>query len=1040
MRYLVLLSLLLVGFSTSLVRALETPPNVLWRRDVTDSADHTTSTFVTDCKVLPNGNLALAGQFSGQGPILGAPFDPDQDPLAGGSFVALQSPNGELLWLHRFPGINYLKLHLDAASNISVISCAESVSILGSTLPAEPVGWLLYSLSFKPDGTLNHLRRLGQMEGPTYLLRTSYLSLVDGSLLTLEFKGPLTIADKTYTPPDDQQAVLLLKLHADGTRAWDHVFYSSYTTIGESLPLPDGGQLYWANFSGAGTYQGQTYGTASQEAHSLLVWLNAAGEATKTARIYNPTNAAYLSSALLEPDGDLILQLAGRGQASITPQTGTPLSVALGEAYLNVALARVSGNLSELRWQKRSEDAEIRSYAPLCRDQAGHIYAAFFTSPLFLFFGGTLYGNNFYDDYKATSLLKLDTNGNVLWQRFEKSPLPVAFDVSPDGQCYLGTGSYITTPVSRIVSIASGWELSPPEFLKFTLTNQLVVSGTTLSFLTEFNSPAGTVYYWSKNGAPFTNSSISTLNISNVSAADLGSYSVTASNQFGSVTSGPFTFTLAPASQLAISQTLGHIHSSEVYAMKASFSSSGRHYLCSVQTGNLLTATGIQYFAPTQLHCRVSLDSEPAAAFTVTLPSLSFPSQLIGDDGSCFFMSTNTVSIASQRRSWLTKVSPTGDKLWEIDVLSTTGGYFKDLALLQKTNLVLSAYCKQGTIFPGQPALTQSGLYLIRLSLDGVARGTKLLLASETELGRNICLAPDGSGYTLAEYPGRLTFSNGNTLPEDYSHPTAIFGFDSAGNLTWAQRLPSQTEGQRHLIACDSQGVVVCVNHNGILDVAGFPSGSVNYGTVLVRWRKDGLQEWQRVIDDPDHYESVGGLAVDAAGNVVFGLTTEKELNIDLTTLPTNPGLNEQNFSQAALIRLSRTGRLVDTFRIPSSGGTGISSVAIDPTGRLLYSGQIAIIQSPNAILQIGDLQLQQKVAGQGAFYSISTPLGPPLLVSRQGSELTFSWSDYLTGFSLESSTSPLGPWNPVSITTNSFTLDTSSTAGQFFRLKEQTE
>lgn len=1026
--------------STSPGNALEPAPNVLWRRDVTDPSDGSTSTFVTDSKVLQNGNLVIVGQFGGTGPILGSAYDATRDP-DGGCFVAVQSAERQLLWLHRLPGLNFLKLHVDSADNISLINYStEPVSLLGSTLPAEPSGALVYGVSFHPDGTLNHLRRIGQLGNTGYLLRSCYESLADGSLIALEFIAPMTIADKTYTPPDGQQGVLLLKLNEDGTRAWDHVFYSAYTSLGKALPLSDGGQLFWVGLTGPGTFQGQTYSVSSNYAHSLLVWLNAAGEVTKTARIRNDESNAYLTDALLAPDGDLFLQLSGNFAANIEPPTGSPLTISLGDAYMNIALARVSQDLTTLRWQKKSETFETYSYCPLRCDQAGNIYAAFFTTPLYMLFDGTNYRNDIYYDFKATSLLKLDGDGHVLWQRFEQSPLPTALDVSPNGQIYLASCPYLRTLNSTIVSIAPNWEFSPPELTKFIFTNQVVATGSTVKIFSNLNGPEGTVYYWTKNGIPFTNSTVNTISITNFSTADVATYSVTSSNQFGTATSGPFTFTIAPPSKLATSQILEHLQSSAVYDMKGTFSPNGRHYLYSAYADNLITDSNIYYFATNHLHCRVSLDGESPASFTVTLPSQSFPSQLIGDDGSCFLMSSNINTAPLQKRSWLAKYGPTGNKLWEIDALSATGGYFKDIALFQKTNLVLSVYCKSGTVFSGQQTFTQSGLYLIRMSFEGDVLDTKLLLASETELGRSLSLAPDGSGYLLAEFPGSLEFSNGNVLGEDFAHPSAIFGFDTAGNITWAQRLPSQLQNYLHSIACDSQGVVFSLNYTGLLDVAGFPSGSMFYGALIVRWNKNGTMEWYRRIDDPTEYEYTGGLVLDAAGNVFFGLTTTKDLIIDGVTFPFNFDSNKDVVSQALLVQLYRDGRLADAFRIPSSGSTSISSVDIDPKGRVLYSGQIAAMQTPNAILQIGDYEIQQNPSGSGSYYNITAPLGPVLLSSRQGDELNFNWSDYLSGFTLESSASPAGPWTPVTTSTNSITVESGASGSQFFRLKLQAE
>jgi pectate lyase len=72
----------------------------------------------------------------------------------------------------------------------------------------------------------------------------------------------------------------------------------------------------------------------------------------------------------------------------------------------------------------------------------------------------------------------------------------------------------------------------------------VVLAGSTVSFTVVAAGTAPISYQWNKNSAPIPGATSSTLNLPNVQTADDGSYTVTASNSVGSVTSNPAQLTV----------------------------------------------------------------------------------------------------------------------------------------------------------------------------------------------------------------------------------------------------------------------------------------------------------------------------------------------------------------------------------------------------------------------------------------------------------------------------------------------------------------
>lgn len=1046
MRYLVLISFLLVALSTSPAHALETPPNILWQHKV--NLDSATEVTLADCKVLHNGNLVVAGLYTGTGPLLGDEFVAERDPVKG-AFVAAQSPTGTLLWLHRFAGTSLTGLEIDQQDNLYLANYSpEGVSLLGTTLAAETDAFLIYRLSMKADGSLNHLIRLGRFEFfdgfPLQTLRTICKPTADGCVLSLHFIGTLRFGESSYDSEGGID-VAWISLNQAGDPLWAYHLPIGDHNQAPLLALPEDRYLSYTTTQGLLHLDGKDYPTSSGSGHSLLIWFSAEGQIEKAAHFHGQ-KSTQIQGLARNSQGEILLLVYGHGDVSVEFDTGTPLTFSIEGAEPAVKYLCVSADFTSIRWQKLVPGISFGAYGGLHCDATDNLYATF-SSPSKYVFERLLVKDSFnQSEVNPATVLKLGADGNSVWIRKVLPGLELAMDVTPDGRSFIGSSDLISSGISSVILLASDQASSAPEFHQLPLAYQVVPAQSTLYLNATVNGASDTIYYWLKDGVNLTNSTSSSLVLSNVGPTDLGTYTLLASNRFGTVSAGPFRFSLGPPSKLADIEFLQHIDTALLDSFDAKFSPNGRNYVvCGSSQGTLLQG-GNSYLKPTFL--QTTIGSHPPVFSVLDQPGISAnPKSVITDAGQCFVMDSlygrPPGPSAQISQGWLTGFDSSGTKLWELLSTGRNGAYFLDLALSKNTNLVVLASCHSQTSFgTGSPA-TKDGLYLIRLSLTGEVLSQKLLLEAESMfgLGTKFTFAPDGSGYIMAESPYTFKIPGGETYPADETRSVLLLRFDPNGDLLWLKRLPSSSSYGLNAVTCDAQGMVTCINYDGQPDLPGLPPLQLDKGIVVIRWNQEGLPEWHKVFDNLGQIDMANAVAMDAAGNIVLGLITQDDIQLDDLFVPANPGVDKERNQQSILVHLSRIGKVTDTFRIPSDSSDLIGSLDIDPKGRVLFCSGIGSFNYDvyHPIVQIGPYRISQDF-GVGGFYGITAPLGPPLLTQHQGNELKLNWSEYLSGFNLESSPSPIGPWNPVSTATNSFTLDTSSTTGQFFRLKEQTQ
>ncbi|MGA2656949.1 MAG: immunoglobulin domain-containing protein [Verrucomicrobiota bacterium] len=134
--------------------------------------------------------------------------------------------------------------------------------------------------------------------------------------------------------------------------------------------------------------------------------------------------------------------------------------------------------------------------------------------------------------YTAFSIYGTDTSLN--WVAGNNT---LDFVMQNDGAGYTGLNVNI---------IRSNLRIPPgvPPTITTPLVSQTVIAGATVTFTTTVSGSAPQSYQWEKNGAPIPGQTTLTLTLPNVTGADVGSYSLQASNLVGSTNSVPATLTV----------------------------------------------------------------------------------------------------------------------------------------------------------------------------------------------------------------------------------------------------------------------------------------------------------------------------------------------------------------------------------------------------------------------------------------------------------------------------------------------------------------
>ncbi|MBI5774163.1 MAG: immunoglobulin domain-containing protein, partial [Verrucomicrobia bacterium] len=322
----------------------------------------------------------------------------------------------------------------------------------------------------------------------------------------------------------------MLKLDASGNREWER----SYGGTGHDLlysmqQTPDGGYILGGDSGSGADGNKSTAGFGSDD--FWVVKLDSNGDKVWD-KSYGGTATDQTPRVATTADGGYIF--AGKTQSGATGNKTTP---AYGSYDIWIVKVDSSGTK---QWEQAIGDSNTEyPYSVEQTSDGGYIIS------------GNLGGSG------DTSVIKLDASGTVLWTLAFGGSLTEANGgvvEAVDGDFVLATGSPSAISGNKTLASLGGSDMWLVKFagaqatgavpvLTQVPTNLTSAVGANAGFsVTAANGP--TSYTWRHNGDIVVGATAATLNFSNLQLTNGGTYSVTASNASGTVTSPDFTLTV----------------------------------------------------------------------------------------------------------------------------------------------------------------------------------------------------------------------------------------------------------------------------------------------------------------------------------------------------------------------------------------------------------------------------------------------------------------------------------------------------------------
>lgn len=220
----------------------------------------------------------------------------------------------------------------------------------------------------------------------------------------------------------------------------------------------------------------------------------------------------------------------------------------------------------------------------------------------------------------------------------------------------------------------------------------------------------------------------------------------------------------------------------------------------------------------------------------------------------------------------------------------------------------------------GETSRGYTDLFLVKFAPDGTRQWTRQLGSSSDDYSSAVAVDAQGNVLVVGNTYGTLP---GQTSSGAMDFVLARYAAD--GTLEWARQLGTSTYDYARGVATDREGnAYVAGNTSGRLGADPAAGGN---DTVLLKLTPTGAVEWARQTGSPTD-EYVGGVAVDAAGNVYVGGTTYGALEGDASA----------GQSDLFLMRFSPQGTRAWTRQVGGSSYEWTSGVAVDAAGSVYLS------------------------------------------------------------------------------------------------------
>lgn len=312
----------------------------------------------------------------------------------------------------------------------------------------------------------------------------------------------------------------------------------------------------------------------------------------------------------------------------------------------------------------------------------------------------------------------------------------------------------------------------------------------------------------------------------------------------------------------------------------------------------------------------------------------------VGPDGSLFmtgrFTSADfgdgTVSAAGNGDGFLIKFDKNGQRLWA----RTFGRAFADapnrLAVDKSGNVAVVGYSLR------QNDTSSHDAFVAYYASDGVQKYFKTFggpLATAVDTARSAGFAADGSLYVTGGFEDRIDFGGG-TLVAAGSRDIYLLQLSATGAHLLSKRWGFTAYDQSSALAVLPDGDVLITGTGGYpIDFGDGMVGTDNtVDTFLVRLSPQGVARWSKRL----HISPYSGVLTAAApdGSLWFAGDTNRAVDFGggVRTSPTNRALFSAHYAGS--------GAHLDSFLIPSNGGTLVSAMAVDSTGQVLLGGQVS--------------------------------------------------------------------------------------------------
>ena len=419
-------------------------------------------------------------------------------------------------------------------------------------------------------------------------------------------------------------------------------------------------------------------------------------------------------------------------------------------------------------------------------------------------------------------------------------------DPSTDPGLALDNFSFASSPIAI---------LTPPQALA-------VLPGSNAVFTVTTVSPAAFNYQWRRDGLLLTNSAqitgatSATMTISNVQAADLGGYTVTASNTFGVLVSAPAGLSFTAPSFHWVRQATGagalnesgdgvamdgatHLYVSGNFSTSANF---GTTNVTASGSGIFLA----RYTAAGALEWVRTATSSTAGgeAHNVAVDPLGNCYLTGSFMGTTSFGASNVVS-AGGSDVFLAKYDRAGTLLW----ITRQGAGFNDSgrgAVADGTNGCFIT----GILQTSSDANTARDIFFTRYNAAGVAQWHQVPVGSGSDAGLAAATDVERNAYFTGWFTGTVNFGPTNLTAAGSLRDMFIAKFNLAGTLLWITQVGGVNADEGKGIGVDTNGHVYV---GGSLDL-NFNGSSNAERLRVLKLSGNGTLLWQRDLPAEFYY------------------------------------------------------------------------------------------------------------------------------------------------------------------------------------------